>query len=78
MSKDSATHEGYDGVGIHENHSNMVKFRSMGDTGFKRLLGDLFRWEQEALPVPNSQQIVRKAVLKYRAFTLTLLIRLDR
>lgn len=78
VSKNSATQEGYLAISIHANHSDMVKFGSIEDTGFQRLLGDLSRWEQQALPVPSSQQIVRKAVSKYRASTLVLLIQLNR
>ena len=44
VSKDSATLEGYTPLSIHANHSNMVKFASAGDNGFKRLLGELTRW----------------------------------
>jgi protein SERAC1 len=42
--KESATLEGYNAISIHANHSDMVKFGSMEDNGFKRLLGELIRW----------------------------------
>ncbi|KIL89240.1 hypothetical protein FAVG1_07634 [Fusarium avenaceum] len=46
VSRESATFAGYQSVSIHGNHSNMVKFASPEDNGFKRLLGELKRWEQ--------------------------------
>ncbi|KAF5541965.1 hypothetical protein FPHYL_11698 [Fusarium phyllophilum] len=45
VSRDSATLEGYNAISIHANHSDMVKFSSADDNGFKRLLGELVRWE---------------------------------
>ncbi|OBT65046.1 hypothetical protein VE03_05181, partial [Pseudogymnoascus sp. 23342-1-I1] len=48
VSKESATLEGYTSVSVHANHSDMVKFRTENDNGFKRLVGDLMRWEGEA------------------------------
>ncbi len=47
VSKESATFEGRDPFTIHANHSRMVKFVSQEDTGFKRLLGELARWESQ-------------------------------
>ncbi|KAI6771494.1 hypothetical protein HG531_009119 [Fusarium graminearum] len=47
VSKDSATLESYNAISIHANHSNMVKFSSEDDNGFKRLLGELIRWESQ-------------------------------
>ncbi|KFY32215.1 hypothetical protein V493_00408, partial [Pseudogymnoascus sp. VKM F-4281 (FW-2241)] len=47
VSKESATLEGYTSVSVHANHSDMVKFRTDNDNGFKRLVGDLMRWEGE-------------------------------
>ena len=67
VSESSATQDGYTAVSIHANHSDMVKFGSIEDNGFKRLLGDLTRWEKQVPPVPSSQQIVRGAVSKYGA-----------
>ena len=67
VSESSATQDGYTAVSIHANHSDMVKFGSEKETGFKRLLGDLIRWEKQVPPVPSSQQIVRGAVSKYGA-----------
>ncbi|RDW56930.1 hypothetical protein BP5796_12997 [Coleophoma crateriformis] len=48
VSKESATLEGYTSISVHANHSNMVKFRIADETGFKRLLGDLARWEKRS------------------------------
>ncbi|KAM0549146.1 hypothetical protein ACHAPJ_009601 [Fusarium lateritium] len=48
VSKDSATLEGHNAISIHANHSNMVKFGSANDNGFKRLLGELTRWKSQA------------------------------
>lgn len=45
--KESATLEGYNSVTIHANHKDMVKFRYTEDQGFKRLLGELIRWESQ-------------------------------
>ncbi|KAK4072647.1 hypothetical protein Purlil1_13291 [Purpureocillium lilacinum] len=47
VSKDSATLESYNAISIHANHSNMVKIGSVDDNGFKRLLGELLRWESQ-------------------------------
>jgi hypothetical protein len=47
VSKMSATLEGYTSVGIHANHRDIVKFRTENDNGFKRLVGDLMRWQDE-------------------------------
>jgi protein SERAC1 len=45
--KDSATFAGYNPISIHADHCNMVKFASADENGFKRLLGELVRWEAE-------------------------------
>lgn len=47
VSKDSATFESYSAISIHANHRDMVKFSSVDDSGFKRLLGELIRWESQ-------------------------------
>lgn len=47
VSKESATLEGYTSVSVHANHRDMVKFKTENDNGFKRLVGDLMRWEGE-------------------------------
>ncbi|EEU40184.1 uncharacterized protein NECHADRAFT_25838, partial [Fusarium vanettenii 77-13-4] len=47
VSQDAATLEGYKAISIHANHSNMVKFSSTDDDGFRRLLGELIRWESQ-------------------------------
>ncbi|KAI1753991.1 hypothetical protein F4782DRAFT_539275 [Xylaria castorea] len=49
----SATFEGYPLQSIHANHSDMVKFGSAEDNGFKRLSGDLIRWAK----LPSSNQV---------------------
>ncbi|KAF4468130.1 hypothetical protein FALBO_5005 [Fusarium albosuccineum] len=46
--KDSATLEGYNHISIYANHSNMVKFDSADNNGFKGLLGELTRWKNSA------------------------------
>lgn len=46
VSKKSASLEGYSSISIHANHSNMVKFATIEDTGFNRLVGELKRWHQ--------------------------------
>ncbi|KAJ5609830.1 Alpha/Beta hydrolase protein [Penicillium herquei] len=43
-----ATLEGYSSFSIHANHSQMVKFSSADDNGYKRVQGELRRWEQNA------------------------------
>ncbi len=48
MSKESATLEGYASFSIHANHNDMVKFASAEENGFKRLLGELIRWRDQA------------------------------
>ena len=45
--QDSATVDGYNKIGIHDNHCDMVRFGSEEDSGYKRVLGELFRWENE-------------------------------
>lgn len=47
VSKESATLEGYNEISIHATHRDMVKFYSVEDSGFKRLLGELVRWKTE-------------------------------
>jgi hypothetical protein len=46
VSKESATLEGYASFSIHSDHSDMVRFASAEENGFKRLLGVLARWTQ--------------------------------
>ena len=48
VSQTSATLPGYNSRSIHANHSNMVKFASTQDTGFRRVSAELCRWEREA------------------------------
>jgi hypothetical protein len=47
VSKESATLEGYSSISIHDNHRDMVRFGAAEDNGFKRLLGELIRWESQ-------------------------------
>ncbi|KAF5661986.1 P-loop containing protein [Fusarium denticulatum] len=49
VSRDSATFEGHKAISIHANHSDMVNFSSEDDNGFKRLLGELVRWESQII-----------------------------
>jgi hypothetical protein len=51
VSKESATVEGYDFFSIHANHSDMVRFASGEENGFKGLLGELIRWKSQLEPV---------------------------
>ena len=53
--------EGYTSISIHANHRDMVKFGSAEDTGFKRLLGELVRWEGLLRSASSSQRIARGA-----------------
>ncbi|KAM0418587.1 hypothetical protein ACHAPT_012486 [Fusarium lateritium] len=55
VSKESATLEGYNSSSIHANHRDMVKFGSVDDNGFKRLLGELMRWEMQVRPATTGQ-----------------------
>ncbi|KAK4038555.1 hypothetical protein C8A01DRAFT_47880 [Parachaetomium inaequale] len=48
VSKESAILEGYASFSIYANYSDMVKFASAEENGFKRLLGELIRWRDEA------------------------------
>jgi protein SERAC1 len=47
VSKASATFPGYNLISIHANHSDMVRFASPDETGYKRVLGELTRWTKE-------------------------------
>lgn len=61
VSRTTATFEGYNSLSIHANHKDMVKFGSPEDNGFKRLLGELKRWEANAgkicCEVPSTIQL---------------------
>jgi len=69
VSKDSATLESYNAISIHANHSNMVKFSSVDDNGFKRLLGELIRWESQIRNSATNQSTrsIEEAQMKNRA-----------
>jgi hypothetical protein len=47
VSKESATLEGQPSMSIRANHRDMVNFGSEDDNGFKRVLGELIRWEAQ-------------------------------
>lgn len=47
VSKHSATFEGHNSITIHADHRDMVRFASEEDNGFKRVLGELARWESQ-------------------------------
>jgi len=47
VSKESATFPGYNPRSIHANHSDMVRFATPDDNRFKRVVGELVRWESE-------------------------------
>ncbi|KAK3935221.1 hypothetical protein QBC46DRAFT_462210 [Diplogelasinospora grovesii] len=61
VSKESATFEAHDPISIHANHRDMVKFPSAKENGFKRLLGELARWESQLDRVASQDR--RKALL---------------
>jgi hypothetical protein len=64
VSKESATLEGYTAVSIHANHSDMVKFASVEETGFKRLVAELDRWasQVEHTPAGQTEKLLRSAL----------------
>jgi len=47
VSQDSAGLEGKELYTVHASHRDMVRFGSAEDNGFKRLLGELIRWESQ-------------------------------
>ena len=47
VAKDSARIPGYPQFSIPANHMNMAKFGEKEDIGYKRILGELKRWESE-------------------------------
>ncbi|KAK3986791.1 ankyrin repeat domain-containing protein 17 [Cladorrhinum sp. PSN332] len=53
--KASAILEDCNNFSIHANHSDMVKFASAEDNGFRRVLGELVRWTKEAGNLPPRQ-----------------------
>ncbi|EPE08721.1 hypothetical protein F503_04308 [Ophiostoma piceae UAMH 11346] len=46
-------------IGIHANHSDMVKFATPEDTGFTRLSGELERWVEDIDPEQDRIRIMR-------------------
>ncbi|KAL8366543.1 hypothetical protein RB595_010413 [Gaeumannomyces hyphopodioides] len=57
VSKESATLEGFTSISIHANHRDMVRFSSMEESGFKRLLGELSRWVAQVASGPDLSQL---------------------
>ncbi|KAI1169676.1 nb-arc and ankyrin domain-containing protein [Nemania sp. FL0916] len=57
VTRESATFESYMISTIHANHSSMVKFQSSEDTGFKRVLGELKRWQATSRASLDTRQI---------------------
>ncbi|KAL8295180.1 hypothetical protein RB597_008529 [Gaeumannomyces tritici] len=55
VSKESATLEGYSSFSVHAGHRDMGKYSSAEDNGFKRLLGELTRWRDQARDSAASQ-----------------------
>ncbi|KAJ5159344.1 alpha/beta-hydrolase [Penicillium coprophilum] len=53
VAKESATLDGYNSISIHADHSNMVKFGSPQENGYKRLVGELQRWKSQLRYVRN-------------------------
>ncbi len=45
--KHSAILPGYPAIGIHSNHTDMAKFSSADDPGFKAVCGELNRWMED-------------------------------
>ncbi len=60
--KDSATMEGYNAISIHANHRDMVRYGSADDNGFKKLLGELARWETRINSAASQQTQPREQV----------------
>jgi protein SERAC1 len=56
VSKESATFPGYNPISIHANHSDMVRFASPDETGYKRVLGELTRWTTELRSSTQSER----------------------
>ena len=52
--KESAILEGYGHYSIHATHADMVKFASAEETGFRRVSGELLRW-QESITAPKTK-----------------------
>ena len=55
VSKESATFAGYNPITIHANHSDMVRFATPDDNGFKRVVGELVRWEVSLGILPRTR-----------------------
>ncbi|KAI0478139.1 hypothetical protein F4859DRAFT_478707 [Xylaria cf. heliscus] len=63
VTRESATFEGYSLSSIHADHSDMVRFHSTEDNGFKRLAGDLIRWVR----LPSSGKQVASTTTRVEA-----------
>ncbi|KAM0415785.1 hypothetical protein ACHAPT_013246 [Fusarium lateritium] len=62
VSRESATLEGYNAIGIHANHGGMAKFVSPDDNGFKRVLGELVRWQSQIRDASERDAVVENPV----------------
>ncbi len=69
VSKESAIIEGYPSISVHANHRDMVRFASAEDTGFKRLLDELTRWERLVTSAPRSRRLVGGAIVHHAVVT---------
>jgi len=71
----SATLEDYSSMSIYANHSDMVKFATAEDNGFKRLLGELIRWKANSVKLirdPQDKSSTAEAVSKNESPRLTI------
>lgn len=59
VTKESATLEGYSSISIHANHRDMVRFASVEDNGFKRVLGELMRWTTQRVAIETAREARR-------------------
>lgn len=57
--KESAILDGYRHYSIYATHAGMVKFASAEETGFKRVSGELLRW-QESITAPKPRPATRQ------------------
>ncbi|KAL8364519.1 hypothetical protein RB595_003682 [Gaeumannomyces hyphopodioides] len=57
VSKESATFEGFTSISIYANHRDMVRFSSMEENGFKRLLEELSKWVAQVASGPDLSQL---------------------
>ncbi|KAL8366692.1 hypothetical protein RB595_010516 [Gaeumannomyces hyphopodioides] len=57
VSKEYATFEGFTSISIHANHRDMVRFSSVEENGFKRVLGELSKWVTQVASGPELSQL---------------------